>query len=143
AGPPGARAAPVPPGSLRRRGRPHRPLGAAGRDPPPGLGLSGRVRPRRGGVRPLRDRRLPDDRVRLSWRHRDADDGQAAGAPRADRAAAPPGRPVGEPRGWGAIAGGEVELDLRAGWLDDEVRAEFPELALIATTVDAVPGRSP
>jgi DNA/RNA-binding domain of Phe-tRNA-synthetase-like protein len=35
-----------------------------------------------------------------------------------------------------------MELDLREGWVDPELAAEFPELGLTHTPVDAVPGRS-
>jgi DNA/RNA-binding domain of Phe-tRNA-synthetase-like protein len=35
------------------------------------------------------------------------------------------------------------ELDLRRGWIDAELAAEFPELALLHLTVDARSGRSP
>jgi DNA/RNA-binding domain of Phe-tRNA-synthetase-like protein len=36
-----------------------------------------------------------------------------------------------------------LELDLRRGWVGDELAAEFPELALIHATLPAHPGRSP
>jgi DNA/RNA-binding domain of Phe-tRNA-synthetase-like protein len=36
-----------------------------------------------------------------------------------------------------------AELDLRRGWVGEELAAEFPELALIHTTLPARPGRSP
>jgi DNA/RNA-binding domain of Phe-tRNA-synthetase-like protein len=35
------------------------------------------------------------------------------------------------------------ELDLRAGWVGEELAAEFPELALIQATVEAHAGRTP
>jgi DNA/RNA-binding domain of Phe-tRNA-synthetase-like protein len=36
-----------------------------------------------------------------------------------------------------------AELDLRDGWVSGELREEFPELALVHTTLDAQSGRSP
>ena len=36
-----------------------------------------------------------------------------------------------------------AELDLRRGWVGEELAAEFPELALIHATLPARPGRSP
>lgn len=36
-----------------------------------------------------------------------------------------------------------LELDLRRGWVGEELRAEFPELGLVHTTVAARLGRSP
>jgi DNA/RNA-binding domain of Phe-tRNA-synthetase-like protein len=35
-----------------------------------------------------------------------------------------------------------ADLEPRAGWIADEVREEFPELALLWVTVEATPGRS-
>ena len=35
-----------------------------------------------------------------------------------------------------------AEVEPRAGWIADEVREEFPELALLWVTVEATPGRS-
>lgn len=36
-----------------------------------------------------------------------------------------------------------ADLEPRAGWIADEVRDEFPELALLWVTVEATPGHSP
>jgi DNA/RNA-binding domain of Phe-tRNA-synthetase-like protein len=36
-----------------------------------------------------------------------------------------------------------AEPELEVGWIAEELRAEFPELRLVTTTVDARPGRSP
>jgi DNA/RNA-binding domain of Phe-tRNA-synthetase-like protein len=37
----------------------------------------------------------------------------------------------------------DVELDLRSGWVDQELAAEFPEIGLMHAPIDARPSRSP
>src|SRR5919201_5067080 len=93
------------------------------------LPRGGGPRPRR--VQPLPGGDLPDDGVRLARRHGAEDDDPAGG------------RGGARCRAAGHRRGVSFEPELSRGWVGEELAAEFPQLALLHTTLAARTRRTP